>query len=40
MAEFSVDLGDARPDTGFHRLAEIFHLEDQLEKTGQQKDER
>ncbi len=30
MAEFFVDLGDARPDTGFRRLAEVFHLEDQL----------
>jgi len=31
MAEFFVELGDARPDTGFLRLAEVFHLEDQLE---------
>jgi len=30
MAEFFEDLGDARPDTGFLRLDEIFHLEDQL----------
>ena len=30
MAEFFVDLGDARPDTGFLRLEEVFHLEDQL----------
>ena len=30
MAEFFVDLGDARPDTGFLRLREVFHLEDQL----------
>ena len=30
MAEFFVDLGDARPDTGFLRLTEVFHLEDQL----------
>ncbi len=30
MAEFFEDLGDAAPDTGFHRLEEIFHLEDQL----------
>ncbi len=30
MAEFFEDLGDARPDTGFVRLEEIFHLEDQL----------
>ena len=30
MAEFFVDLGDARPDTGFVQLAEVFHLEDQL----------
>jgi L-rhamnose mutarotase len=32
MAEFFVELGDARPDTGFRRLAEVFHLEDQLER--------
>ncbi len=30
MAEFFVDLGDARPDTGFVELDEVFHLEDQL----------
>ena len=30
MAEFFVELGDARPDTGFRRLAEIFNLEDRL----------
>ena len=30
MAEFFEDLGDARPDTGFVQLAEVFHLEDQL----------
>jgi L-rhamnose mutarotase len=30
MAEFFVNLGDAAPDTGFLRLAEVFHLEDQL----------
>lgn len=30
MAEFFVELGDARPDTGFVRLEEVFHLEDQL----------
>jgi L-rhamnose mutarotase len=30
MAEFFVDLGDARPDNGFVQLEEIFHLEDQL----------
>jgi L-rhamnose mutarotase len=30
MAEFFEDLGDARPDTGFLRLEEVFHLEDQL----------
>jgi len=34
MAEFFVQLGDARPDTGFRRLAEVFHLEDQLEELG------
>ena len=32
MAEFFEDLGDARPDTGFVRLDEIFHLEDQLRR--------
>ena len=31
MAAFFVDLGDARPDTGFLRLEEVFHLEDQLD---------
>jgi L-rhamnose mutarotase len=30
MAGFFEDLGDARPDTGFLRLEEVFHLEDQL----------
>ena len=30
MAEFFVELGDARPDTGFVQLQEVFHLEDQL----------
>ena len=41
MAEFFVDLGDARPDTGFRRLAEVFHLEDQLETgPGEKVDER
>jgi L-rhamnose mutarotase len=30
MAELFVDLGDARPDTGFLRLREVFNLEDQL----------
>ena len=34
MAEFFVDLGEARPDTGFTQLAEIFHLEDQLDPEG------
>lgn len=29
MAGFFVDLGDAQPDTGFLRLEEVFHLEDQ-----------
>lgn len=32
MAELFVDLGDARPDTGFVRLEEVFHLEDQLQR--------
>jgi L-rhamnose mutarotase len=30
MAEYFVELGDSRPDTGFVRLEEVFHLEDQL----------
>jgi L-rhamnose mutarotase len=30
MADFFIDMGDARPDTGFVRLREVFHLEDQL----------
>jgi L-rhamnose mutarotase len=33
MAEFFSDLGDARPDTGFLQLREVFHLEDQLAAT-------
>jgi L-rhamnose mutarotase len=33
MAEFFVELGDERPDTGFLRLTEVFHLEDQLGRT-------
>ena len=32
MAEFFDDLGDARPDTGFLRLTEVFSLEDQLRR--------
>jgi L-rhamnose mutarotase len=32
MAEFFVDLGDDRPDTGFLQLEEVFHLEDQLDQ--------
>ena len=32
MAEFFLDLGNARPDTGFLRLAEVFHLEEQLDR--------
>ena len=35
MAEFFVDLGDARPDTGFLQLSEIFHLEDQIDEEDQ-----
>jgi L-rhamnose mutarotase len=31
MGEFFVGLDDASPDTGFVRLDEIFHLEDQLD---------
>ena len=31
MAEFFVELEDSRPDTGFVRLEEVFHLEDQLD---------
>jgi L-rhamnose mutarotase len=30
MAEFFLELDGAAPDTGFLRLAELFHLEDQL----------
>ena len=30
MAEFFDDLGDARPDTGFLELREVFNLADQL----------
>ena len=30
MAPYFEDLGDATPDTGFLRLEEVFHLEDQL----------
>ena len=30
MAEYFEELGEARPDTGFVRLEEVFHLEDQL----------
>lgn len=33
MAEFFLDLDGAAPDTGFLRLAEVFHLEDQLTTT-------
>ncbi len=35
MAEFFTDLDDATPDTGFLRLEEVFHLEDQLHPDGQ-----
>ncbi len=33
MASFFEDLGDARPDTGFLQLEEVFHLADQLAAT-------
>jgi L-rhamnose mutarotase len=39
MAEFFEDLGDASPDTGFLRLAEVFHLEDQLRTAGHETSE-
>ena len=39
MAEFFVDLGDARPDTGFLQLSEIFHLEDQIDEEDQRNDQ-
>jgi L-rhamnose mutarotase len=39
MAEFFVDLGDARPDTGFVELEEVFHLEDQLASVSSQSKE-
>lgn len=32
MAGFFEDLGEARPDTGFVQLREVFHLEDQLRR--------
>jgi L-rhamnose mutarotase len=35
MAELFVELGDARPDTAFVRLEEVFHLEDQLRQIDQ-----
>jgi L-rhamnose mutarotase len=40
MAEFFVALGDARPDTGFRRIGEVFHLEDQLAALGPEIDQR
>jgi len=30
MAEYFEELDSARPDTGFTRLVEVFHLEDEL----------
>ena len=36
MSEFFEELGDARPDTGFVQLREVFHLEDQLAHHDQQ----
>ena len=33
MAEFFLELDGAAPDTGFLRLAEVFHLVDQLTPT-------
>ena len=36
MAPFFVDLHGARPDAGFVRLDEVFHLEDQLALITQQ----
>jgi L-rhamnose mutarotase len=39
MADFFVELGEARPDTGFVRLEEVFHLEDQLAAVGATTDE-
>jgi len=39
MAEFFVELGEARPDTGFVRLEEVFHLEDQLAAAAATSDE-
>jgi len=35
MADFFEALGDANPDTGFLRLEEVFHLEDQLPGGGE-----
>jgi L-rhamnose mutarotase len=34
MADYFEDLGQQRPDTGFLQLEEIFHLEDQLARQG------
>lgn len=33
MAQFFLHLDGARPDTGFLRLEEVFHMEDQLAAT-------
>ena len=33
MAPYFEDLDGARPDEGFRRIDEIFHLEDQLSRT-------
>lgn len=33
MAGFFIELGDSTPDAGFLVLDEVFHLEDQLERT-------
>ena len=35
MAQYFEGLGSERPDTGFARLGEIFHLEHQLERPRQ-----
>jgi L-rhamnose mutarotase len=35
MGDFFVELGDARPDTGFVQLEEVFHLEGQLRRAVQ-----
>lgn len=39
MAEFFEDLGDHRPDTGFLRLQEVFHLDEPATTTDEDRSE-